>query len=126
MRLSNMRQITNFVLRIFFHDRLFLISFGAGLLVNIILWAILFGKFQFSHEAIPLHFNPVYGIDLVGRSTLVYELPATGFVILLVNLFLGRWIYPSNIFFSYLLTMAAASIQILLLVAVLALTAING
>ena len=109
----------------FFQDRLVLISLVGGLLLNIILWIILISKFGLASEPMPLHFNVVYGIDLVGQSRRVYQLPAAGLGIFLINLFLGRSIYQVIKLFAYFLIFTSLAIQILLFIASLGLVFLN-
>jgi len=109
----------------FFQDRLVLISLGLSLLLNIILWIILTSKFGFTSELMPLHFNIVYGIDLVGKTYRVYQLPAAGLGIFLINCLLGKSIYPVIKLFSYFLVFAALAIQIVLFITSLGLVFLN-
>lgn len=112
-------------MRFVFQDRLFLISLSAGFIANIILWVLIVGKFHSVHGIVPLHFNPVYGIDVTGNSSLVYELPGAGLAVIIVNLVLGRMIYNDYKLFAYFLIVAATAIQVLLILAATSLISIN-
>lgn len=98
------------------NDKLVLVSVFGAAVTNIVLWAILLIKFGYSQEQVPLHYNAVYGIDFVGEARQIYQLPATGLVVLLVNFLLARSVYPSFRFFGYILTFTAFVVQIILLV----------
>lgn len=121
-----MKRITAFITNFCLGDRLILVSLGVGFFVNIVLWATLFSKFGFGREAVPLHFNVVYGIDLVGSSRKLYQLGLIGLLILILNAILAHILYSLHKLFSYFLIFAAASAQVLLLVAGLALTTLHA
>lgn len=107
-------------------DRLILISVVSGFAVNIILWVLLLIKFGVGNERVPLHFNIIYGIDLLGGSNQLYQLPLVGLVSLILNSFLAKIFYPLEKVFSYFLTFAAAAIQLILLVAAISIVILNA
>lgn len=121
-----MAKLLNFFPSAFVRDRLVLVSLAAALVVNIILWLAVFGKFGYSRELIPLHFNIVYGIDFVGSARELYELPLSGLLLLGVNFYLGKTLYPREKLFAYFLSFAALLVQILLGIAVLTLLVLNS
>ncbi len=104
-----------------FRDRLILVSFGVSLAVNIILWIMVAGKFGWSSEPVPLHFNVVYGIDLVGSSRNLYQIPAAGLVIFLVNFWLARAVFSKEKLLVYFLGFGTLVIQAIFLLALIAL-----
>lgn len=95
-------------------DRLVFVSIIAALSLNILLWIIVLGKFHAGSNAGPLHFNVVYGIDFVGPERQLYEIPAAGAVIILINYFLGRQFYEKEKLMSYFLSLASLLVQIVL------------
>ncbi len=106
----------------FLKDRLILVSFLSGLALNIILWIGLLSNFGFAAKPVPLHFNIVFGIDFLGSSRKIYQLPGASLLILVLNFFLAKTIYQSEKLFSYFLSVAAAIIQVLLFLAALSLS----
>lgn len=111
---------------VFLRDRLVLVSLGITLVINILLWLLTIGKFSFSEELLPLHFSVVYGIDVVGSSKQIYELPAAALLILAINFGLAKIIYQEARLFSYFLSVAAGLTQIVFLVAVILLVILNA
>ncbi len=105
----------------YFRDRLILVSFAASALLNIILWGVLLGKFRYSAEPIPLHFSIVYGIDYVSSAHKIYQMPAVGALIIIVNAVLGKLLYKSEKLFTYFLNFASLFFQGILLIAAAAL-----
>lgn len=97
------------------------VSFGGSLLGNIILWGVLLSKFGFSREAAPLHFSVISGIDLVGSPRNLYQIPAFGLLAILINFFLHFLFGPHEKLLRWFLAGAALAVQVILLVAVLAL-----
>ena len=106
-------------------NRLIFVSLGLGLTINIILWLMFAGKFGFQSQRIPLHFNVVYGVDFLGSSRQVYEIPLAGLFILFMNLFLIRLLPNTDKFVIYTLSFGAMFVQILLLIAGIALVRLN-
>lgn len=104
---------------------LFLISAVLSLLLNIILWVVLWSKFGLGSEPIPLHFNIVYGIDFVGRARLVYQLPAAGLLILIVNSTLSNILNKEEKIFGYFLNFAGLLVQVMIFIAGLVLVFLN-
>lgn len=121
-----MRNLTKYFRDVFFRDRLILISLGLSLILNIILWIMLVGKFGLSKEPVPLHFNIVSGIDFLGESRQLFELPASGVVIMLANFWLARTVYRTEKLFGYFLVGAAVAVQLLLLLGGTALLVLNS
>lgn len=108
-----------------YRDKLVLVSLLGSAVINILLWVLLLSKFGYSQDRLPLHFNVVYGIDFVGSSRQVYQLPAAGLTIFFVNWLLTRSIYPRLKLFGYFLTTVALAVQVILLVAIMSLIFLN-
>ncbi|KKW28348.1 MAG: hypothetical protein UY73_C0049G0002 [Parcubacteria group bacterium GW2011_GWA2_52_8] len=102
-------------------DVLVWVSFGGALLGNIILWVVLLSKFGFSREAVPLHFNVVSGIDLVDSARNLYQISSFGFLTLIVNFFLQFLLGAQEKPLRWFLAGATLAVQVLLLIAALAL-----
>lgn len=110
---------------VYWRDRLVLVSLSVGLAVNIILWSVLFGKLGFPREVMPLHFNVISGIDLVGSGRQLYLLPGVGLLLYLLNFGLGRLLYREARMLTIYLSLAGAIIQVVLAVAIAALFYLN-
>jgi len=110
----------------YLENRFVLVSLCIAIFLNIVLWIVVFSKFGLSRDTIPLHFNVVYGIDLVGNSMRLYQLPAAGLLVFCVNLFLGKILFGFNKLFAYFLVVAAVAVQLLLFAAIFPLVALNA
>lgn len=120
-----MKKIYDHFQAFFFRDRLILVSFNVGLIFNIVLWIVLLSKFGFGSERIPLHFSVVYGIDFVGDSWRIYQIPFLGLAILGANFVLGKIVYEREKLFSYFLFVTAAAVQLILGLAVFSLLSLG-
>lgn len=107
-------------------DRLIFVSLGSAVILNIILWLAVAGKFGWSVEKIPLHFSVVYGIDLLGSARQLYVVPLTGAVILGINIALSALLYSREKLFSYFLSFGSLVIQAILSLAILAIILLNA
>lgn len=110
----------------YLRDRLILVSSGVGLLLNILLWVVVISKFGYTQEKLPLHFNIVYGIDLVGAGRNLYQIPGAGLIIFVIDAWLGKAVYRRNPLFSYFLTFAVGFVQVVLLIALFSLVSLNA
>src|SRR3989344_3238342 len=92
-----------------------------GLLFIFVLWVVTIGKFGYSQDPIPLHFNIVYGIDYIGASFNIYQIPLFGLIILLLNFWLARILNRREKLLSYFLLIAGYLTNAIILVAGIAL-----
>lgn len=113
-------------------NSLILICVGLGLLINILIWALIYLKLQpvvqtLAEEPafIPLHYNIYLGVDLFGNWHRILWLPGVGLFILLLNGLLAFRLFNRKKILSYFLAVSAVFSQILLLVASLFIILIN-
>lgn len=112
-------------LRPYFEDRLIKVNLFSSLMLNIIIWGILFLQVNNLSKEIPLHYNIYFGIDLFGPWYQLFVLPLLGVGFLLLNFFLGAVYFSKEKIISYFLAGASSLIQILLIIATLAILSIN-
>lgn len=99
--------------------------FGIGLIVNIAIWLMLWLQIPRTEEHIFLHYNILFGIDLIGPATHVFFVPLAGLVILVVNFVAGIFLYNKDKFTAQLLAFAAAFVHIFLIIAASLLVFLN-
>jgi hypothetical protein len=109
----------------FISDRLNYVSLGAALLINSIHWAILFFKIKPGENSILLHYNVVYGPDLVDKASYVYQIPLIALAIFVVNLFFAVYFYRKEKLGAYFLNFAGIGIQLIFFAASLVLISVN-
>jgi len=110
----------------FVSDRLNFFSLGVAFLLNIIQWAVIFIKLKPSGQNILLHFNVIYGADLVDLDYYAYLVPGIALLFLLVNGAAALFIYQREKLASYFLGMANLPVQMVFLVAAIVLAASNN
>lgn len=109
----------------FVADPLNSVSLGICLLINIIHWVILYIKIKPGNRYILLHYNVVYGSDLVGKSTYIYLIPFVALILLLINALVASFFYKKEKLASYFLNIASVAIQLIFLAASLVLIIAN-
>lgn len=115
--------IKNFF-KFFIKDRLMVFLLLAGILINTIIWANLF-RIKMVDGMIPLHYNIYFGIDYMGEWHNIFIVPLLGLIILIFNFLLSLFLYFKDKFISYILSIVASFVQIILLLASLAMVWIN-
>jgi hypothetical protein len=88
----------------------------AGLL-NIIHWLVLYSKIRPSKNPILLHYNVVYGPDLVARSLYVYWIPLLALLLLILNISVASVFYKREKLAAYFLNISSVVIQLIFLTA---------
>lgn len=111
--------------RTFFQDKIIRVNLFFSLILNIALWGFLAWQVKDFPELIPLHYNIYFGIDLLGPWYQIFLLPTIGLVIFIINFFLGTIFFLKEKIISYFLAGASSLIQILLLIAGLAIVFLN-
>jgi hypothetical protein len=113
-------------------NKLFLISSAIGLILNLLIWALIYLKFYplvynlpVEQSFIPLHYNIYIGIDLFGPWQRIFFLPILGVIIFVVNTVLALFIYNKKEVISYFLAIGSTLCQSFLLVATLFTILIN-
>ncbi|MCL5435793.1 MAG: hypothetical protein M1275_01810 [Patescibacteria group bacterium] len=96
-----------------------------ALLVNIILWVLVLIKTAGGGKPIPLHYSVIYGIDYVGSSFLLLELPAIGLFLFIVNFYLAAHLSGRERFLSRLVIFTSALLQCFLLLAAFSVLYLN-
>lgn len=109
----------------FISDPLNYPGFIISAVINIIHWAIDLNKIGSLRGQIILHYNTVYGADLVGKTRYAYLIPAVALAFFLANLLLASFFYKREKLAGYFLNFATIAIQLIFLAASLAVININ-
>src|SRR3989338_6835129 len=107
--------------RSFIADPLNTVSIGITAALNIIHWLILYIKIKPGDANILLHYNVIYGRDLIGKSSYIYLIPATALLFLIVNILIAGKFYKSEKLAAYFLNFASIAVQLIFLAATLVL-----
>jgi hypothetical protein len=109
----------------FISDRLNYVSLGVALLINSIHWAVLLFKIKPGENSILLHYNVIYGPDLVDKANYAYLVPLIALIIFIVNLLIALYFYRKEKLGAYFLNFAGIPIQLIFLAASLVLISAN-
>ena len=97
----------------------------AGLL-NIIHWAILYSKIKPSRTQILLHYNVIYGPDLIQKSLYIYWIPLLALILLLINALVAGIFYKKEKLAAYFLNISSIAVQLIFLIASIVLINANA
>lgn len=90
--------------------------FAIGLAMNIFVWLWLWFHIPRELDELFLHYNILFGVDLIGPAWHIYLAPLSGFIILVVNLLAGWVLFKKESFAAYVLNFTACFIQIFLVI----------
>ena len=102
-----------------------LLALAAAILLNAITWLLVFVSFPDRSDAMVLHYNIYFGIDLVGPWQQLLMIPISGTASIVVNTGLVLLFSKKAGLLSSVLEFSAVLIQVILLTAVLLLIPVN-
>lgn len=111
--------------KLYLRDKWVLLPLIFIVLAQIIMWWYLAKNIKPGADQIFLHYNVVFGIDLLGAWWKIYLLPAGGLLTFLVNYFLSFLFYSFDRTLSRFLSFLTLPLQIFLLIAVFYITGLN-
>lgn len=111
--LHNLRQKTKVI---FLQDKIVIILFLVGLLLNLALYLAINLGIKPATEPIILHYSVYFGIDFIGHWQQLYLMPAVGTFLWLVNFILALFFYQQEKITSYLLSGVILLIELFLLI----------
>lgn len=111
----------------YFKQKLIIILLAISGILNILLWLVLIFAVNHGGEfALILHYNVLYGADILGQYYELYSLPIAGLMILVLNGALGYYANKKKKFLiNYILLSTAVLTQAFLLISGIALVVIN-
>jgi hypothetical protein len=109
----------------FVSDRLVFFSLGVSALINIIQWAIIYIKIRPGSSNILLHYNVIYGTDLVDKGTYAYLIPGIALAFLAINILAAFFLYQREKLASYFLSMSNLPVQLVFFIAAIVLIQAN-
>jgi hypothetical protein len=107
-------------------DRYFSVTAGLGFLVLFLSAALFYVGIEPSGKPLILHFDSYRGIDFLGSRTQVFKIIWSVFFVLLINLFLGWFLYDKHRFLSYIFVFASLWVSVLILIAVSVIISANS
>ncbi|MCL4458853.1 MAG: PH domain-containing protein [Chloroflexi bacterium] len=102
----------------FWTDQVVLIILGIAVLLNAFLFAYVTFKYPTLPPLLPLHYNSLGEVDIIGRRVEVFRMPAIGAAVLLADALLGLLLHAKERLAAYLLLSTAVLVQLLFAVAI--------
>ena len=112
-------------LRLFVRDPWIGFSLLVALIIQIGVWWYVISHLSGISDQATLHYNVVFGVDLVGSKWRLIRLPAGGLLILLVNALISWLSYRGDRFWSRFAIFFGALLQIPLAVAIYGIMGLN-
>jgi hypothetical protein len=95
------------------------------LIFNIITLLLIVYKIHPSGKILALHYNVILGVDWYGPGNNLYQIPAAGFFITLLNFIFFKNFKPTEMFYAGLIPGATLVVQVILLFATVLLIRVN-
>lgn len=102
------------------------IATGIALVVNLIIWLWLLINFPPTGDTVFLHYNMLFGVDLIGTWWKLLFMPLSGLGIILVNTLIGWGMAREDSFAGDMLMVIAAVSQVFLFAAMYILVLLNA
>lgn len=109
----------------FVSDRLIFFSLSVSALINIIQWVLIYIKIRPGNTNILLHYNIIYGTDLVDKGVYAYLIPGIALAFFVINILAAFFIYQREKLASYFLSMANIPVQVIFFIASIVLILAN-
>jgi len=93
--------------------------------LQIFMWWYLLANFNASMEQIFLHYNIIFGVDLVGNWWQIFYIPAGGIFAFLINYFFSWLAYSADRLLARFLAVWTAIFMVFLTVAVWVISGLN-
>lgn len=105
--------------KLFFKDFWNLFPLIGAILAQIFIWVYVLANIHPSAGQLFLHYNVIFGVDLIGEWWQVYYLPAAGLLVLIVNYGLSLFFYRNDKVLARLLSFFTVFFHTFLLIAVI-------
>ena len=111
--------------KVFWTDKWIYVPGVIALIFEVLIW--LYAAFYVRGAAEPvfLHYNVVFGVDLIGEWWKVLYVPMSGFIIFLINFILAWWVYGQDKILARFFTFITACLNIFLALAFYLLVGLN-
>jgi len=114
-----------YLLKIFFRDKLVFVPLIISGILQIFMWWYIFNHLKVGEAHYFLHYNIVFGVDLVGNWWRIIFMPITGLIFMLLNFGLAIYFYNHDKLMARLFTVATPLFQFFLSIAVYLIVDLN-
>lgn len=112
-------------LRLYFKRPANLVILSVSFALNLFTWGWLLFYIRPQEETLFLHYTVLFGVDYTGEWYQVFFVPLSGFVIFLINMVLGWFLFERDDFAGYVLNVVSLFIQVVLLATSVLLVLLN-
>ncbi|MFA5174984.1 MAG: hypothetical protein WC430_00970 [Patescibacteria group bacterium] len=102
-------------IKLYFRDLWIAAPFAGSVLSQIFIWLYLFFNIKPGAEQVFLHYNIIFGVDLVGDWWNIFYTPLFGLLILAVNFCFSFLIYRADKFLARILNLFALATQLIII-----------
>jgi len=103
-------------LKLYLRHKTIIILLGFSLALNVFSWLWLLIQIRPQKELIFLHYNILFGVDLIGQWWKVFYIPLVGLIIILANALLGWLFFNKDKFIAKFLNFVSLFCQIFLFI----------
>ena len=114
-----------FPLKLYLKHKVNLVFFALAVGINIVSFGWLAYYIKPQEEQIFLHYNALFGVDLIGPWYKIYYLPTAGLLIIVVNTILGWILFRRSKSIGYIAGGISVFLQIVILIASYLLVLLN-
>lgn len=114
-----------FLLKVFFKDPWIVVPVILSATGQLFMWPYIIVNLSAAGEQAFLHYNNIFGIDLVGAWWKALFLPLGGLILILINYSLAFYCYNSDKIMARILSICAGLFQLFLVLAVYLMVEIN-
>lgn len=112
-------------LRSYVRDRWIMLPGLIGICLQLFHWWYVISKINPTTEQLFLHYNILFGVDLIGEWWKIYLIPLFASIIFIVNFSLSYFFYQQNRFISKFLSVLTIFYEVLILIASLLIISLN-
>jgi hypothetical protein len=112
--------------KLYLRDRWVLVPLLGVILIQIFFWWYLIANIRSDAGQIFLHYNIIFGVDLVGDWWRIYLLPLVGTVVILLNYFFSFMFYSVDKFLARLMSGWVLFFHLFLMIGIILLVRLNA
>ncbi|MCB9798221.1 hypothetical protein H6758_00680 [Candidatus Nomurabacteria bacterium] len=112
-------------IKLYFRNKAILSLLGVSLLFLLLCLYWIFFRIGVSEGPLFLHYNVLFGVDLIGPWYQILYIPLTGCILVILNSFVGWMLFDKSHFPAILLSSFTAFFNVLLFIALLLLEFLN-
>ena len=114
-----------YYLKLYFRDPWVAIPLVGSVVLQALNWWYILTRIHPQTEQIFLHYNIIFGVDLIGNWWKIFYLPGFGTLILFINYTMSFWSYGRDKVLAHVLSVSTFIFEVFLAVAVVMIVGLN-